>query len=559
MKTSMRNSLYKKIFTVGVVMTLFTTSCTDLDEEMYGDLAADNFFRNEEEFIASLGQAYSSLAGIGNHSGLWTINELSSDELVVGTKGGDWYDGGVLLQLHRHEYTIDNGFFNNTWGFLYGGVNNCNRLIYQFEQLQAKDNSKAALASGFIIELRALRALFYYWIVDAFGNAPLVTDFTNTEPPASATRAQIFAFVESELKAVLPTLPTNADLATYGRVTRWTAQAILCKLYLNAEVYTGTAKWAEAAAAAADIIDNGPYTLMANYSDNFIVNNQESLENIFVYPYDKVFAGGFNWNMMTLSYASQGVYKLTAQPWNGYSVVEDFYNSYIDPVQNPGPQGPVWKGLAPDADGDKIPDAGSIGTTDRRLTNFIVGPQYNPDGTRTVDPGYETAGRKDAEGNELPSDPDGAPLTYTPRINQIYPNHWRQGGARIGKYRFEIGGTDNLSNDFVIFRLSDMLLSRAEALWRVTPGSPEALALVNQVRIRAGVTPYAALTADNLLAERGREMFAENTRRQDLIRFDKFNAAWWEKGVTDSHFELFPIPKAQRDVNSKLGQNPGYN
>jgi hypothetical protein len=554
----MKNSIYKKALTIGLGCMFVAQSCTDLEETLYSDLAASNFFRNDDEFIASLGQAYSAFGGLGNHSGLWTVQELASDELVVTTKGGDWYDGGVLIQLHKHEYTIDNPFFNNTWGFLYGGVGTCNRLIYQFQQLAITDPTKATLANTFIAELRAARALWYYWLVDTFGNVPLVTDFTDTTPPSSTTRVAIYNFIETELNAVMSVLPTAKDQSTYGRMTRWAAQAVLVKLYLNAEVYTGTAQWQKAADAAADIIDNGPFSLEAVYSANFATSNQGSAENIFVYPYDKVFAGGFNWPMMTLHYASQGVYKLTAQPWNGYSAVEDFYNSYVDPVSNPGPQGPVWKGLTLDANGDGVSD--DIGTIDSRLSNFVVGPQFNPDGTRATDPGFETTGRVDGEGNPLPSDPDGAPLTFTPAVNQIYPNGLRQAGARIGKYQYEIGGTDNMSNDFVVFRLADILLSRAEALWRLNPGSTEALTLVNQIRVRASVTPYGALTADNLLAERGREMFAEMTRRQDLIRFGEFNDIRWEKPtVSDAHFNLFPIPKAQRDVNSNLGQNPGYN
>ncbi len=262
-----------------------------------------------------------------------------------------------------------------------------------------------------------------------------------------------------------------------------------------------------------------------------------------------MFADGFNWPMMTLHYASQGVYKLTQQPWNGYSVVEEFYNSYIDPTQNPGPQGPVWKGLTLDANDDGISD--DIGTVDSRLSNFIVGPQFNPDGTRAIDPGFE------GPATAAP-DPDGTELNFTPRINQIYPNGWRQGGARIGKYQYEVGGTNNMSNDFVVFRYADILLTRAEALWRQNPASAEALTLVNQIRTRAGVTPYVSLTADNLVAERGREMFAEMTRRQDLIRFDKWDDAWWEKAPSTAMYELFPIPKAQRDVNALLQQNPGY-
>src|SRR5688572_27526362 len=101
----MKKSIFKKIMMLGIGMTFFTQSCTNLDEELYGDLAAENFFKTDEEFVAALGAAYSAFGGLGNHFGLWTINELASDELVITTKGGDWYDGGVLIQMHEHKYT----------------------------------------------------------------------------------------------------------------------------------------------------------------------------------------------------------------------------------------------------------------------------------------------------------------------------------------------------------------------------------------------------------------------------------------------------------------------
>ncbi len=522
---------------MGLGMMFFTLSCTDLDEELYSDVTADNFFKKPDEFIAALGQAYSSFGGIGNHSGLWTINELASDELVISTKGGDWYDGGVLLQLHRHEFAPDNGFFNNGWTFLYGGINTCNRLIYQFQSLKTPE------ADAFIAELRAVRALWYYWAVDAFGNIPLVTDFTQVDPPATTPRAEVFNFIVKELNEVIPVLPTAKDASTYGRMTKWAALALRCKLYLNAGVFTGTPQWQKAADDANDLITNGGYALEGSYKANFAIRNSGSKENIFVYPYDKVFAQGFNWVAMTLSVASAPTYNLTFQPWNGYQTVEEFYNSYIDPAQNPGPQGPVWKGLTKDANNDGISD--DIGTVDSRLSNFIVGPQYNQDGSRTLDGGAE------------PNDFDGKPVTFTPQLNEIYPQGLRQAGARIGKYEFEVGGTNNMSNDFVIFRLSDIILSLAEAKFRLGQ-TAEALVLVNNIRDRAGVDPYPTLTLDLLYAERGREMYAEMTRRQDLIRFGKFGNAWWEKKVSDVHYQLFPIPKQQIDANKKLVQNPGY-
>lgn len=545
----MKRTFIRKALMVIAGTSFFTFSCTNLDEELFDTVTADNFFKTDAELVAGLGAAYASFGGLGNHSNLWSTNELASDELIITTKGGDWYDGGVLQQLHKHEFAVDNGFFNNTWTMLYGGVNTANRLIAQFEDLKAGGNQNA---DAYIAELRAIRALWYYWILDAFGRGPLVKDFKDTEVKGASTRAELYNFVESELNAIIPLLPTAKDASTYGRMTKWAALAIRAKLYLNAGVYTGTPQWQKAADDAKAIIDGGKFNLEATYADNFKVNNGGSTENIFVYAYDKVFNQGFNWPMMTLHYASQTVYNFTDQPWNGYAVVEEFYNSYSDPVKNPGPQGPVWLGLAVDANDDRVPD--TQGTVDARLSNFVVGPQYKPNGEKAVDPAFEGP-------SSIQPDPDGTNLNFTPKINEIGPNSWRQGGARIGKYAYELGGTANLSNDFVVFRYADILLTRAEALWRLNAGSSEALTLVNQIRARAKVTAFTTLTADNLLAERGREMFAEMTRRQDLIRFGKFGEAWGfkvAKAESMTKYALFPIPDQQLKANSKLTQNPGY-
>lgn len=544
----MKKLINIRYFLIGLGMSYFASSCVDLEEEVFSEITADNFFKTDEEFISALGQAYTSLGGLGNHSGLWSINEIASDEIVVSHKGGDWFDGGMLLQLHQHEFKVDNPFFQNSWNFLFAGINNCNRLIFSFEQLE-NPNSPA-----FIAELRALRALYYYWAMDAFGNIPIVTDFTNEEAPETSSRREVYDFILSELNETIPLLPVAKDGTTYGRMTKWSALMIRMKLYLNAEVYTGTAQWALAAADASQIINEGPYSLMPSYRDNFVINNSQSTENIFVYPYDKVFARGFNWVMMTLHIVSQATFNLADQPWNGYQTVEEFYNSYVDPVKNPGVQGPVWTGLALTQ---------TTGTIDGRLSNFLVGPQTRADGSTLVDPGAEPTDPTGRNG-----DPNGPPLTFMPFLNEISPGGLRQAGARIAKYEFERGGITHMSNDFVIFRLSDVILSLAEAKFRLGQTS-EALALVNQIRARAGnLDPFTTLTAENLLAERGREMYVEMTRRQDLIRFKKYGDAWWPFAgmnrpklvhAPGSFLELFPIPAPQILANPKLKQNPGYN
>ena len=550
-------NLIKKFSVLILGLIFFAPACTDLDEELYSEVTPENFFQTEKEFISALGAAYSSLSDMGGHANVWSTSEISSDELVVTTKGGDWYDGGVLIQLHEHKFSADNGFFNNAWNTLYSGIGTTNRLIFQFEELRDAGNEDAA---AFIAELRAVRALWYYWTLDAFGNVPLSIDFTDESPPANngdfkAGMAEVYNFIEGELNEIIPELNSSSNSGTYGRMNQAAAYALRSKLYLNAERYTGTAQWAKALADADKVMsgDVGSFSLMTSYKDNFAIVNEGSTENIFVIPYDKVFAGGFIWAPMTLHYASQSTFKFTFQPWNGYAVVEEFYNSYTDPVSNPGPQGPVWTGLADfDPADDKTPNG--MGTQDTRLSNFLVGPQYNADGTVTEDPAFE------GESSEAP-DPDGTRLNFTPENNMVHPNGWRQGGARIGKYEYSVGGTENASNDFVIFRLADIMLTKAEAMLRMDDAAG-ALLIVNEIRNRAGVDDYASLTADNLFAERGREMFAEMTRRQDQIRFGKWGDAWWEKEAyaqDGSQYLVFPIPQPALDASAALKQNPGYN
>jgi hypothetical protein len=196
---------------------------------------------------------------------------------------------------------------------------------------------------------------------------------------------------------------------------------------------------------------------------------------------------------------------------------------------------------------------------DNRLSNFIAGPQYQADGVTQIQDGAAEA-----------SDPDGPLLTFSPYINELQPGAWHQAGARIGKWEIYKGGTGNLDNDYCIFRYADILLLKAEALCRKGNNwnDPVALALVNQIRtLHGGVEPYTFMDVDKFLAERGREMFAEATRRQDLIRFGKYNGASRFRPADPAdnlgpnginHVNVFPIPATQINANKNLKQNPGY-
>lgn len=517
-------SLYLKTLMVACCFFVVMPACTDLEEEVFDAVTAENFFQTEEELISALGAAYTSLYGYMGTVSLYAAQEVSSDEMVVPTRGPDWGDGGHWVRLHTGNWTAEDPTVNSTWNFLFGGVNACNRLIFQFEELQNP------LTDPFIGELKALRAIYYMWLMDTYGNVPIVTDFTDTNPPSTSSRQEVYTFVESELRAALEDVTDAVDQSTYGRVNRMVVQTALARLYLNAEVYSGTPQWQKAADAAGAVINSGNFSMESNYFANFDADNSGSSEFIMAVPYDEVFAGGLNINMQTLSYLNQESYNLAAQPWNGWCTIEDFFNSYSDDD--------LRKGKPNTEDGP----SGVRG-------NFLWGPQWDVSGSkRLVDDGTLASG----------VDPDGPPFTIRPEINELFPEAWREAGARITKYEIEIGAQSNMNNDVPIFRYSDVILMRAEALWRMDNGSQEALDLVNQIRARAGVEPFTELTADNILAERGREMFAELVRRPDMIRFGKWTESWWARPEQPEYKEIFPIPRSQLDANPNLSQNPGY-
>jgi starch-binding outer membrane protein, SusD/RagB family len=513
-----------KALLAGLFVIAFNQSCSDLKETLYDQVKSDEFFKSDDEFIAALGAAYTNLYGFENHGSYMALQEISSDEAMIPQRGGDWYDGGQWLNAHRAEFSPQDDNVKNSWLFLFGGVNTCNRLIYQFNKLISEGAVDPALATPFLSELRTLRALWYLWLVDGYGNVPIVDRFDVAADfkPATKTRAEVFAFIEKELNESVPNLPKKVDGSTYARINYYTGKAIQAKLYLNAQVYKGAPEFDKAIAAADEIINSGNYSLESNYFSNFNTDNSGSKEFIFAIPYDKVNAQGFNLPQMTLHYTSQQTFNLTDQPWNGYCSLAEFYNSYQD--------GDVRKGVS----GNQAIRA-----------NFLAGKQFQSNG-------------KDQLQDPSADDSDGPGVVFTPEINAHFPNCQRQAGVRIGKFEFANKATPNLSNDFPIFRYADILLVKAEALWRKSAGDVSALALVNQIRARAAVAPFTSLTADNLLAERGREMFFEAWRRSDLVRFGKYDAVRQWKPASQPCKQVWPIPRSQIDANSNLKQNPCY-
>lgn len=249
------------LFTVSCVLISFN-ACTDLDEVLVGE-QTESFNGSEPSFGSfdgggagpsdAINSAFAQLreSGSANHGGYWSVQSVSSDEMAITQKGGDWFDGGIWIDMHRHTYTSTNGPINGAWGQQYSAIGECNNLL------------AGSLDANQTAQVRALRAFFYYRLLDMWGNVKIVTT-PGVDAPQS-NRAQVFNFVETELLAALgvPSITAGMDLSASPlttdqevyRINQFAALGLLAKLYLNAEVYTGTPRYSEAAMAAGYVID----------------------------------------------------------------------------------------------------------------------------------------------------------------------------------------------------------------------------------------------------------------------------------------------------------------
>tara|TARA_R110000796_G_scaffold67449_6_gene154900 strand:+ start:42437 stop:43963 length:1527 start_codon:yes stop_codon:yes gene_type:complete len=502
-----------KSISIGMIVLMVVISCTDLETKIYSDLTPETEYTTTDTQLAAILTAYEPLKGYAGS--YFNLQELSTETSAAPAKFGPWDDGGLWARLHRHEWENNSGDINGAWNLCFSGVSTCNRLIEEF-QASATDTEAA------VNELRALRALYFYMAMDLYGDVPLVTSFADAEAnPSRAPKQDVYNYVVSELEDLITKLPTTTKGELYGRINSWAAMGILARVYLNAEIYTGTPQWDKVANITQQIIDGGQFSLEANYLDNFEIKNEGSNENILVVPYSKSSGAEFTLHMETLHPLNKETYDLQNGPWNGYTALEEFYNSFDD--------------------------------SDARKEMFIVGQQYTSAGEPINDP--NGAIEIDSEGNP---DPDGTPLIFTPYINELTPKAFSQSGARIGKYKFENGIGTAMDNDFPVVRYADVVLMRAEALWRVNNASAEAIELIRQIRERVGLGSISPITEDALYDEIQRELAFECQARTVMVRFGRFDGQWWEKTITDPNKNVFPIPTDQLNGNPNLVQNPGY-
>jgi len=492
------NKYTKSLLLAGsAIGLLWVQSCTNLDEEVSDQLPQDAFGKNAEQLNALIGPLY---GGLGDYYGNFVALNTTTDEQIIPTRGGDWKDGDRWKRMHQHTWSpsLDDGPFNSLWSWIYNNVTAINRQL----------SNPAITDKATIAELKTLRAFYHYLALDNFGNV-IIAETVSAESPDQKTRVEVYNWVENELINALPDLPETVGGVQYGRMNKYVANMILAKLYLNAQVYTGTPQWAKAIEQTNLIINSGKYQLAGDFLFNFSINNQTSPEIILATPMDKTKRTGMDIQTRTLHYLNQQTYNLGSPPNNGYATETAFYNSFED--------------------------------KDVRKNMWLVGPQYAADGSPLIDGGVPLAFTPEIPAFEMPAGPVA-----------------RAAGVRSQKYEIQRNNPNgSQDNDFVIFRLGDVYLMRGEAYFR-NGSMSEALADINFIRSQRQVDPFTTLTLDDILAERGRELAWEYHRRQDLIRFGKFTAPLQFKEQSPDFRNLYPIPQSQIALNPKLKQNPGY-
>lgn len=520
------------IFCLLATMGILQTACTKLEVPVENELSPGNFPVNQDQLILASGAVYSKFRG-SYATSYWQMQSLSTDEAIIVARAGGWYDGGRYQQMHLHTWASDNAQTADTWRWGFGTISTCNQVLALFDQSPASD-AKAAIAA----EVKTMRAMTYFLMMDLYGNIPLNTQFGSSDLPDQKSRAEVFKFIEDEVKAALPLLSEKVDNSTYGRPTKFAAYALLAKMYLNAQVYVGQDRYNDAIEMCDNIIKSGKYSLDPSYQAMFAANNGPAMkEFIFAIPYDWAQATGQQFTWMDLHYALQQKYGLSFRISGPMSTLPEYYALFNEPNDV---RTQIW------LTGKQFDNAGNpviIKTTKKGLDASYSGA----DGTAPVD--YQ--------------------LTFTPNVTLINPSLFEAGGDELGRakgYRnnkftpdASASGRDG-SNDVPVFRYADILLMKAEAILR--GGNPTlghtALSLVSSIRDIRKASPITSINLDDLLNERVREMNWEAWRRNDLIRFGKFENSWGYKTDADVNKRIFPIPSSEMILNKKLKQNNGY-
>ncbi|RWY57128.1 RagB/SusD family nutrient uptake outer membrane protein [Mucilaginibacter gilvus] len=497
---------------------LAATGCAKLDEKVYGSRSVD---AGGVASAADLNGVYSQLNGQTDQANTYALQEHPTDEMMGPTRGTDWGDFGAWRKLHTHTWTASHGQINDTWDQLNIGVFRATQVITR----ATTDQIKA--------EASFLRAYFMFQVVDLYGQQPFRDpDAPNSSIPIVMSRTEATDYMIKDLEFAESKLGTAPNI---GIASKAAAQALLAKIYLNRAVYNAAAVGGPYTFAKADMdkvieyankITAAGFTLepAGKYFQDFAWDNSEqSHGNIFgIYNIPSRVPGSAKnrWKM--------GLhYNQTPDGWNGFTTLADFYKSFEASDER---RGVAYPGLT-----DKV----------GLRAGFAVGQQFGPGGVALKQRG-------------------GKPLIFTENVNLNFSTEAQ--GIRVFKYfpHPNADGTvpDNSEdNDYVFLRYGDVLLEKAEAIMRggTDPLGQTTLSIVNAVRTPRGATALGSVDATVMLAERGRELYYEGWRRNDLIRFEKFNDPVDQRPLATAKTRtLYPIPQRAVDTNPNLKQNAGY-
>ncbi|MBD5420502.1 MAG: RagB/SusD family nutrient uptake outer membrane protein [Bacteroides sp.] len=555
------------------------TGCTDLSETVYDQVSSENYYNTRNDVIRAVFRPF--------EHGFWSIqsrhvlNELSADQLITPSRDGWWDDGGVWRRYHYHTWTIEEGTIETEWNGCYQGIMQANYVIDDLQTLSASQfGFTDAEFNNLKAQCRVLRAWFYLRLLDGFRNVPLaVSKDVNQNSKGQVAPEEIFDFIESELIECIGLLAAKEGNGGNGiNQAQWNkagAASLLVRLYLNAEVWIGTDRYADCASWAQKILDGefGSYTLGDRWDAPFDWNNEDCAEVIFAFP------------------ASQGYTYWHYQGDTYWWSTPSQFRYYVGDAKAEAGDHNCKYACTPsyDLNGDLYPY--TLGNTVQKFRKY-------PEDVRLRL--YRNLGNSAREGlfifGKLPSLKEGEDFVTDPygnyelnirdavgRFSGLADDEWPEdktsnlqsgdhnSGYHFAKYPFysdEDAG--QIESDMVEIRLAEIVYSLAECKFR-KGDAQGAGQLLNSVRKRNypsdvwSGTLYspegnAQLTEQELLDEWGREFFAESRRRTDLVRFGKFNSGtWWDKQAdADSHTAIFPIPRKAIDTNHNLIQNPGY-
>jgi hypothetical protein len=539
--------MMKKLFILGIILSAMTISSCVKDLDVIprdpDQILAGNLGDNPEYTKQVLGKIYASfiIPGQGPNGGddiassdgnfftttraLWNLQEITTDEAICA-----WGDVGIS-DLNTQTWSPSNPFLTALFQRLSLSITYANDFI------QLTNGNPDAEVQQYNAEARFLRALAYYWAIDLFGQFPFTTDKDGVGKffPEIKSREFIFDYIETELLDIEDLL--GEPKFSYPQADKAAAWMLLARLYLNAEVYTGTARWADVITYV-DKVELAGYSLATDYRQNFSADNDgnHNPEMIFAWEQDGINVQGYVGTTFLIESSSDAVYiraedyhGLTENTnWNGNRARIQFLDLMVDTLTTYG--------------GLPIP---------------------------LTDPEFSLC-------------PDNRVLLKRKRDLNI-PSASSSGDFGVGVYKFTAKNTDGTlpanynpayaCTDFPIFRYADALLMRAEAQHNL--GHDDLAVIdINEVRERAygnisGNITEGEVTDEFLLSERAREFYYEGQRRTDLIRFGQFTNGtyvWqWKGGTfdgasTSSHMNLFPIPADEVSANPNYnGQNnPGY-